>query len=84
MVAFLVAGVILGALARFLWRGEGDPGAALTLLAGVVGAVVGGVGMNLVLDDPAMSVGAWSFTAACILPLVLLGMLEGGVGRRAS
>lgn len=82
MVAFLVAGVVLGALARFLWRGDEDPGAPLTLAVGVVGAIVGGVGMNVVLGDPALGLGPWSFTAACLLPLVLLGLLEGGVGRR--
>jgi uncharacterized membrane protein YeaQ/YmgE (transglycosylase-associated protein family) len=44
MLAFVVAGVILGVLARFLWRGAERPGLALTLPVGVVGAVLGGVG----------------------------------------
>ena len=81
MLAFLVAGVVLGVLARFLWRGPDRPGPALTLAVGVVGAAVGGVGLNLVLDEGWLAVNAWSFTAACLLPMVLLGLLEGGVGR---
>jgi uncharacterized membrane protein YeaQ/YmgE (transglycosylase-associated protein family) len=83
MVAFLVAGVILGVLARLLRGGPERPSYPLTVLVGVVGAVVGGVGMNLVLSDGAAELTAWSFTAACVLPMVLLGLLEGGVGRRS-
>jgi uncharacterized membrane protein YeaQ/YmgE (transglycosylase-associated protein family) len=82
MVAFLVAGVILGVMARVLRHGPDDSGVAATLLVGVVGAVVGGCGMNLVLSDHLFEVTAWSFAMACILALVLLGLLEGGVGRR--
>ena len=51
---------------------------------GVVGAVVGGVGMNLVLGDPMDELTAWNFTSACLLALVLLGLLEGGVGRKGA
>ena len=79
MLAFLVAGVILGVLARVLHHGDGDPG---TLLALVVGVVVGGAGMNVVLGDPLTDLTAWSFTAACLVSFVVLGLLEGGVGRR--
>ena len=83
MIAFLLAGVILGVLAGFLWRGADRPGLALTVTVGVVGAVVGGVGMNLVLDESWTDLNAYAFTAASVLPMVLLGLLEGGVGRRA-
>ncbi len=83
MIAFLVAGVILGVLAGFLWRGPDRPGLALTVVVGVVGAVVGGVGMNLVLSESWTDLNAYAFTAASLLPMVLLGLLEGGVGRRA-
>ncbi len=82
MVAFLLAGVILGVLARTLRGGPDQPPLTLTVPVGVVGAVVGGVGMNLVLSDGWTDLGAWSFTAACVLALVLLGLLEGGVGRK--
>ena len=81
MLAFLVAGVILGVLARVLHHGDGDPGTLLALVVGVVGAVVGGAGMNVVLGDPLTDLTAWSFTAACLVSFVVLGLLEGGVGR---
>ncbi len=82
MAAFLVAGVILGVLARVLHHDPDDPGVPITLVLGVVGAVVGGAGMNALLGDGFGAVTAWSFTAACLLSFVLLGLLEGGVGRK--
>ena len=82
MIAFLVAGLILGVLARTLRGGPDNPQVTLTVPVGVVGAVIGGVGMNLVLSDDMSELTAWSFTSACLLAFVLLGLLEGGVGRK--
>ena len=84
MLAFLVAGVILGLLARVLRHGPDDSALVATLLVAVAGAVVGGCGMNLVLGDGLVELTAWSFTMACVLALVVLGLLEGGVGRRRT
>ena len=83
MLAFLVAGAILGVLARVLRGGPDHPPYSLTVPVGIVGAAVGGVGMNLVLSNDWDSLDAWSFTMACILSLVLLGLLEGKVGQRS-
>jgi uncharacterized membrane protein YeaQ/YmgE (transglycosylase-associated protein family) len=82
MIAFLVAGVILGVLARVLRHGPAEPSVTLTLPVGVVGAVLGGVGMNLVLDETWTDLTAFSFAAACVVAMVVLGLLEGGVGRK--
>ena len=82
MLAFLIAGVILGVLARTLRGGEGNPPMTLTVPVGVVGAVIGGAGINLVLDESWTGLNGWSFTSACLLAMVLLGLLEGGVGRK--
>lgn len=84
MIAFLVAGLILGVLARTLRGGPEDPPMLLTVPVAVVGAVIGGVGLNLVLDESWTDLNAWSFTSACVLAMVLLGLLEGGVGRRGD
>jgi uncharacterized membrane protein YeaQ/YmgE (transglycosylase-associated protein family) len=81
MLAFVVAGVILGALARILRRGPEHAQLALTVAVGVVGAVVGGVGMNLLLGDNWVDVNPYAFASACIVGMVLLGLLEGRVGR---
>jgi uncharacterized membrane protein YeaQ/YmgE (transglycosylase-associated protein family) len=82
VIAFLVAGVILGVLARVLRSGPDNPPMTLTVPVGVVGAVVGGAGMNLVLSETWAELTAFGFTAACLVALVLLGLLEGGVGRK--
>jgi uncharacterized membrane protein YeaQ/YmgE (transglycosylase-associated protein family) len=82
MIAFLIAGLILGVLARTLRGGPENPPITLTVPVGVVGAAIGGVGINLVLDESWVDLNAWSFTSACVLAMVLLGLLEGGVGRR--
>ena len=83
MIAFLIAGLILGVLARTLRGGPDNPQVMLTVPVGVVGAVLGGVGMNLLIVREAWTdLNAYSFTSACLLAFVLLGLLEGGVGRK--
>ena len=82
MIAFLAAGLILGVLALVLRHGEHDPGPVVTVLVGVVGAVVGGSGMNLVLGESLADLDAWSFTAACLVSFAVLGLLEAGIGRK--
>jgi uncharacterized membrane protein YeaQ/YmgE (transglycosylase-associated protein family) len=83
MIAFLIAGLILGVLARALRGGPDNPQVVLTVPVGVVGAVLGGVGMNLLIVDEAWTdLNVFSFTSACVIGLVLLGLLEGGVGRK--
>ena len=82
MIAFLVAGLILGVLARTLRGRQDNPPLALTIPVGVVGAVIGGVGINLLLSESMTDLNPWSFTFACVLAMVLLGLLEGGVGRK--
>jgi len=84
VIAFVVAGVILGGLARVLHSEPGAPPLVLTVVVGVVGALIGGVGINLVLGNDAGDLNGWSFTLACVLGFVLLGLLEGRVGRRAD
>jgi uncharacterized membrane protein YeaQ/YmgE (transglycosylase-associated protein family) len=83
MLAFLIAGVILGVLARVLHHDADDPNPILTVVVGAAAAVVAGALMNLVLSDPVTDLGAWSFTAACVVSFVVLGMLEGVWWRRA-
>ncbi len=84
MIAFLVAGLILGTLARTLKGDPDDPSVLLTATTGVVGAVVGGVGINLLLSEGWQDLNAFSFSMACILAVILLGLLEAGVGRSSS
>ena len=80
MLAFVVAGVILGVLARLLRRGDEHASLVVTVAVGVVGSVVGGVGMNLLLHHDWLDVNPFAFSSACIVGMVLMGLLEGRVG----
>ncbi|MCW2844069.1 MAG: transglycosylase-associated protein [Nocardioides sp.] len=81
MVAFLVAGLILGVLARTLRHGPDDRPLVVTAPVGVAAAAVGGASLNLLLSDPVLHLGSWSFTSACIVGMVVLGLVEGRAGR---
>jgi uncharacterized membrane protein YeaQ/YmgE (transglycosylase-associated protein family) len=82
MIAFLIAGLILGVLARTLRGGPDNPQVYLTVPVAVVGAVVGGVGANVVAGNDLTDLTAFSFAMACVVGVVLLGLLEGGVGTK--
>ena len=78
----MVGGLIVGALAWYLKHEDGDPRPASQMIFGVVGAVVGGVGMNLLLGEDAMAVDPWGFAGAAVVALIVLGLLQANVGRR--
>ena len=79
MFAFLVAGLILGVLARVLRSGPDDPSMLLTVPAGS-GHWSAAWGSTCALrGTPTSTSGA---SLACLLALVLLGLLEGGIGRK--
>lgn len=84
MLAYLVAGLITGGLAWLLKHESGDARLGLLLVVGVVSAALGGVGMNAFLRDDLMSVTPWGFAAAAIVSIVVLGLLQAGVGRGGS
>lgn len=83
MLAFLVAGVILGVLARVLHHEPDDPNPVLTVVLGAAVAVVAGGLMNLALGDDLTALTAWSFAASCLVTFVVLGLLEGVWWRRS-
>jgi uncharacterized membrane protein YeaQ/YmgE (transglycosylase-associated protein family) len=57
LIGWLLAGLIVGAIARMLVPGRHDLGVAMTIVLGIVGALVGGFvgsalfGPNLLLDS---------------------------------
>ncbi len=90
IISFIVLGLIVGALAKALWRGD-EPGGLLgTLLVGVVGALLGGV-----IASAAGIGGLWSFFSlgtwliaigGALLFLALFNLLtrESAAGRAAT
>ena len=92
IIGWIVAGLIVGALARLVVPGRQDMGIAMTIVLGIVGALVGGFissflfGPNLMTDPSGTYVvaDAWPGWLMSILGgvLVLWGVLA-ATGRRA-
>ncbi len=87
MLAYAVAGLVVGWLSWQFGRVGQDPDQPsffTQALFGAIGAVVGGVGLNLVAGHGLLAVEPVSFTVGVVLALVVLGMLQVGARRRAD
>ncbi|KAM9864323.1 hypothetical protein ACIFOC_02876 [Leucobacter aridicollis] len=86
-IAFLILGLIAGAIAKALLPGEHGGGWFMTLLLGVVGAMVGGwlggmlFGANL---GKFWSIESWLVAiGGSVVVLLIFGMITGGRRREA-
>jgi hypothetical protein len=70
--AYLVAGVIVAVLVWFVRHGPGYPRLATLLVFGLAGGAIGGLGWNVVQDEPVDHLDGLGFTAAVLVALVLL------------
>jgi len=81
ILGWIIFGLIVGALAKFIMPGKDPGGIIVTILLGIVGAVVGGfLGQALGLYGPNDPVG---FLMALLGAIVLLLIYRMAVGRRA-
>jgi uncharacterized membrane protein YeaQ/YmgE (transglycosylase-associated protein family) len=79
-IAWIIFGLVVGAIAKFLMPGDDPGGIIVTIILGVVGAMLGGwLGRVLGLYDPGEPAG---FIMAVIGAIVLLGIYRLVVGRR--
>ena len=76
MIGFLVAGLIIGALARLLVPGRQRIGLLWTLVLGVVGSVVGGTIANAIGSGDIWELNFVGFVAAVGTSVVLLTVAE--------
>lgn len=83
MIGFIVAGLVIGALARLFKRGKQDLSLLMTLLLGLVGSVIGGVVANLLGTGDIMELNVIGFIVAVIAAVLLIGVFEGLSGRRS-
>ncbi|MBA2354450.1 MAG: GlsB/YeaQ/YmgE family stress response membrane protein [Acidobacteria bacterium] len=81
ILGWIIFGLIVGALAKFIMPGKDPGGIIVTILLGIVGAIVGGfLGQALGLYGPNDPVG---FLMALLGAIVLLLIYRMAVGRRA-
>jgi len=82
ILGWIIFGLVVGAIAKLLMPGRDPGGIIVTMLLGIVGAVLGGfVGRSLGLYGPEDSAGFLMATLGAVIVLLLYRML---VGRRAT
>lgn len=82
MIGFIVAGLIIGALARLLKPGKQNLSIWMTLLLGLAGSVIGGIVANLLGTGGIFELNVLGFVVAVIAALLLIGVAEGVSGSR--
>ena len=82
IIGFLVAGLVIGALARFFKRGAQDLSLLATLGLGVVGSLIGGFVASLFGTGSVWELNVLGFVVAVVAAVLLIGVAEGVTGRR--
>lgn len=81
MIGFLVAGLIIGALARLLKPGKQNLGLLATLGLGVVGSLVGGTIAWLIGSGSIWELNILGFVLSVVAALLLVGTAEAVTGK---
>jgi uncharacterized membrane protein YeaQ/YmgE (transglycosylase-associated protein family) len=82
MIGFVVAGLVIGALAWLLRPGRQNLSLLKTLLIGLVGSVVGGVAANAIGTGDIFELNVLGFIVAVGAALLLVGIAERTAGSR--
>ncbi|OIH83383.1 hypothetical protein BLJ79_14940 [Arthrobacter sp. UCD-GKA] len=84
MIGFIVAGLVIGALARLIKPGKQNLSLLVTLLLGLAGSVIGGVIASLLGTGNIFELNVLGFVVAVIAAVLLVGTAEGLASRRNS
>ena len=82
IIAWIILGLIAGALAKWIMPGDDPGGIIVTILLGIAGAFVGGFVWNLITGGGVSGLNIGSIILAVIGSLVLLWAYRMFVGRR--
>lgn len=82
MIGFIVAGLIIGALARLIKPGKQHLSLLMTLLLGLVGSVIGGTIANLLGTGDIFELNVLGFIVSVVAAVLLIGVAEALSGRR--
>lgn len=83
MIGFIVAGLIIGILARLIKPGRQHLGIIATLLLGLVGSIIGGSIASLLGTGDIFELNVLGFIVAVVAAILLIGVAEGLAGSRA-
>lgn len=83
MIGFIVAGLIIGGLARLLKPGKQNLSLLATLLLGLAGSVIGGTIAYVLGTGGIFELNVLGFVLAVVAAVALVGTAEGISGRRA-
>ena len=83
MIGFIVAGLVIGALARLIKPGKQNLSILWTLLLGLAGSVIGGVIADLLGTGDIFELNFLGFVVAVIASVLLIGTAEGLAGKKS-
>lgn len=83
MIGFIVAGLVIGALARLVKPGKQNLSVVMTLLLGLAGSVIGGVIANLLGTGDIFELNVLGFIVAVVAAVILIGIAEGASRSRS-
>lgn len=72
IISWIILGLIVGALAKWIMPGEDPGGIIITIVIGIVGALIGGFLSSLVGLSTVTGLNLWSIIIALVGALILL------------
>lgn len=81
MIGFLIAGLIIGALARLIKPGKQNLGILATLGLGLVGSLIGGLIASALGTGDIWELNVLGFVLAVIAAVLLIGVAESVAGK---
>lgn len=82
MIGFIVAGLIVGALARLLLPGRQHLGIVATLVLGLAGSIIGGTAGNAIGKGDVFELNTVGFIFAIVSAMILIAILEAATSHR--
>jgi len=83
IIAWILVGLIAGALGKLIMPGDDPGGIIVTILLGIVGAFVGGFVVNLFGGAGVTGFNVWSILVATLGAIILLAIYRLVVGGRS-
>ena len=84
MIGFLVAGLVIGALARLIVPGRQRLGILATLALGLVGSLIGGLIAQFFGTGDIWELNVLGFVLAVVAAVLLIGVAESIAGRNRA